>query len=152
MVNFWFLALYRDHNTRFLRRFPFSCNVGAYIWNRELGSIGKGDHGLMDTLTVGEVHHENMVCSSLLGWAPIEPFGPFLVEQSGVFFSALEDLSWFVRLLHKIYLPFIYASNMALSNQYIIYRYIWTYESKLRRKFPKVLDLETCLLSEKAAR
>ena len=71
----------------------------------------------MDTLTVGEVHHENMVCSSLLGWAPIEPFGPFLVEQSGVFFSALEDLSWFVRLLHKIYLPFIYASNMALSNQ-----------------------------------
>ena len=71
----------------------------------------------MDTLTVGEVHHENMVCSSLLGWAPIEPFGPFLVEQSGVFSSALEDLSWFVRLLHKIYLPFIYASNMALSNQ-----------------------------------
>ena len=73
----------------------------------------------MDTLTVGEVHYENMVCSSLLGWAPIEPFGPFLVEQSGVFFSALEDLSWFVRLLlNKIYLPFfIYASNMALSNQ-----------------------------------
>ena len=92
-------------------------NVGAYIWNRELGSIGKGDHGLMDTLTVGEVHYENMVCSSLLSWAPIEPFGPFLVEQSGVFSSALEDLSWFVRLLHKIYLPFIYASNMALSNQ-----------------------------------
>ena len=29
---------------------------------------------------------------------------------------------------------------------------IWTFESKLRRKFPKVLDLETCLLSEKAAR
>ena len=85
-------------------------------------------------------------------WAPIEPFGPFLVEQSGVLFSALEDLSWFVRLLHKIYLPFIYASNKALSNQYITYRYIWTYESKLRRKFPKVLDLETCLLSEKAAR
>ena len=50
-------------------------------------------------------------------WAPIEPFGPFLVEQSGVFSSALEDLSWFVRLLHKIYLTFIYASNMALSNQ-----------------------------------
>ena len=85
-------------------------------------------------------------------WAPIEPFGPFLVEQSGVFSSALEDLSWFVRLLHKIYLPFIYASNKALSNQYITYRYIWTYESKLKRKFPKVLDLETCLLSEKAAR
>ena len=29
---------------------------------------------------------------------------------------------------------------------------IWTHDSKLRRKFPKVLDLETCLLSEKAAR
>ena len=77
----------------------------------------------MDTLTVGEVHYENMVCSSLLGWAPIEPFGQFLVEQSGVFFSALEDLSWFLRLLHKIYLPFISASNMALSNQQLNERF-----------------------------
>ena len=107
----------------FVRRFPFSSNVGTYIWNWELGSIGKGDHGLMDNLTVGEVHYEDMVCSSLPGWAPIELFGPFLVEQSGVFFSSLEDLSWFVRLLKKIYLAFIYASNMALSNQYLDSRF-----------------------------
>ena len=81
----------------FVRPFLFSSNVGTYIWNWELGSIGKGDHGLMDTLTVGEVHYEDMVCSSLPGWAPIELFGPLLVEQSGVFFSSLEDLSWLVR-------------------------------------------------------
>ena len=104
----------------FVRRFPFSSNVGTYIWNWELGSIGKGDHGLMDTLTVGEVHYENMVCSSLLCWAPIEPLGPFLVEESGVFFSSLEDLSWFVRLFNKIYLL---ASNMAFSNQYVDARF-----------------------------
>ena len=125
-----------------VRRFPFPSNVGAYIWNWELGSIGKGDHGLMDNLTVREVHYENMVCSSLLGWAPIELFGPFLVEQSGVFFSSLEDLSWFVR----------FTSHSTMHPIWPFPTNIWRHDSKLRRKFPKVLDLETCLLSEKAAR
>ena len=132
----------RESQLGTLKNLHFSSNVGANIWNWELGSIGKEDHDLMDNLTVGEVHYENMVCTSLLGWAPIELFGPFLVEQSGVFFSSLEDLSWFVR----------FTSHSTMHPIWPFPTNIWTYDSKLRRKFPKVLDLETCLLSEKAAR